>query len=152
MSMANLTGVITLRPLLNCKDQEDPILIQSIRFYVCFWSWWIEREKNTLKVIIISGKISSISLGLGIIVLLIRTLPLRQMASLCYWTRCFQYLWQNYFDIFAPRLSSTRVSGVASSLRQVLLMGSPTQRVFTLSSTMAGMACLWSPTLFRYSW
>ena len=49
MSMANLTGVITLRPLLNCKDQEDPILIQSIRFYVCFWSWWIEKGEKYLK-------------------------------------------------------------------------------------------------------
>ena len=32
--MTNLTGIIMLRPLLNCKEQEDPMLIQSIRFLI----------------------------------------------------------------------------------------------------------------------
>ena len=32
MRSANLTGAVVLRPLLNCKEQDDPVLIEAIRF------------------------------------------------------------------------------------------------------------------------
>ena len=32
MRSTNLTGRVVLRPLLNCKEQDDPMLIEAIRF------------------------------------------------------------------------------------------------------------------------
>ena len=59
-------------------------------------SGFLDKKKNIFEVIDLSGRTFWTSPGLGIIVLLTQTLPQRQMDSLCFWTRCLRYSWQNH--------------------------------------------------------